>query len=79
MKARVYLRVAPTARGFRYAATGKPSSLPLMNGNDVLPTIAFAIDLNLPADAFRIPLICSLDLSLEQLQPITRTEVEVAP
>jgi len=57
MKARVYIRMAPTSRGFKFAANAKPSHTPLMSGEEILPTIAFALDLELPPGAFNIPVV----------------------
>jgi hypothetical protein len=75
VRARVYLRIAPTARGFKYAATGKPSSAPLMNGYDALPTIAFGFDVNLPAGAFNVPVVGKLDVSESALHPVVAVEL----
>jgi hypothetical protein len=59
MRARVYLRIAPTSRGFRYQATTKPSRAPIMDGSgqfaEPLPTIALGVDLLLPDDVFAVP------------------------
>lgn len=53
MKARVYLRVAKTAKrggnpGFKVAATVKPNAYPLEASDGWLPTAAFAVDLDIP-------------------------------
>lgn len=51
MRTRVYLRVARDKRGkARVVATAKPSAMPLVSGTPgaALPTVAFAIDLNVP-------------------------------
>lgn len=75
MRARVYLRIAPTARGFKFAATGRPSSTPLMNGIEALPTLAFAIDLRLPTGAFEIPVLADVEVPVAALHPTIPVEV----
>jgi len=53
MRAKVYLRVAPTSRGFRVQATTKPSAAPLNDAaGRIMPTIAFALVLNIAPEAF---------------------------
>lgn len=57
MKTRVYLRVARDKRGkARVVATVKPNARPLEAGGarplDFLPTVAFAVDLNVPDSMF---------------------------
>lgn len=76
MKATVYMRVAKTARGFKYAATGKPSRVPLMNGDEPLPTVAFALVLALPADAFTVPVVAEIELTSDRLTPVVAVERE---
>jgi hypothetical protein len=60
MKVITYLRVAKYGGGpgrrspYKVAATAKPSYVPLESGTGVpLPTLAFAVELDLPEDAFK--------------------------
>jgi len=59
MKAKVYLRIAKNPHGrtpFKVAATAKPTYAPLMTGGydaKALPTLAFAVVLDIPEDAFK--------------------------
>jgi hypothetical protein len=73
-RAKVYLRIAKTSRGYKYAATSKPSTAPLMNGYDPLPTIAFSFVVQLPEYAFDIPLVGELNVPLDALQPCVEIE-----
>lgn len=79
MKARVYLRVAPTTRGWRFAATSKPSGMPLTaaGGTEVLPTIAFGIDLELPPRAFDIPIAGTLVVPELALHAVPAADVVI--
>lgn len=60
MRARIYLRIAKTStggrggsKGFRVAATSKPSHRPIeASVGEPLPTAAFAIDLVIPDEMF---------------------------
>ena len=52
MRATCYLRIAKTARGYRFASTTKPTFDPLRTGFDALPTVLVRLNLELPADAF---------------------------
>lgn len=79
MKARVYLRVARTSRGFKFAATGKPSTTPLLNGSEVLPTIAFGLDLDLPVGAFHVPIVGQVDVPMVALHPCIDVELVEEP
>ncbi len=53
---RIYLRIGKTEKGHRVEADTKPSTRPLYtktySGEKYYPTISFAIDVNLPLDAF---------------------------
>lgn len=56
MKARIYLRLAKNANGrhpFKVEANTSPWHAPLKKGDEHLPTVAFAIDIVLPDDAFK--------------------------
>lgn len=74
MRARVFLRIAPTSRGFKVIATSKPSHAPISDGYGVLPTIAFGLVLNIADDAFRVPQIAELDVPANV--PVVSAEVE---
>jgi hypothetical protein len=77
MKVRVYLRVAPTSRGFRVAATTRPSSEPLRGSNgDGLQTFAFVVVFDLPANVFDPPQLAEVAVPAEALTPIAEAEVE---
>jgi hypothetical protein len=72
MKATVYLRVAKGPRGPKFAATTKPSRAPLTTGGwneKHLPTVAFALLLNIPDEAFDQAgqVIAEIDVPAEQL------------
>lgn len=80
MKVRVYLRVAPTSRGFKVAATSKPSTEPLRTQgyghNEALPTVAFAIVFDLPRGAFDVPVVAEVAVDANSLR-LLPTDVEV--
>jgi len=76
MKARVFLRMAPTGRSFRYVATSKPSYQPIYDSHgNALPTIAFSLMLNLPAYAFEINSAGEVDVPLDAIQPAVEPEL----
>jgi hypothetical protein len=57
MKARVYLRIAKmkkTSRnpGYKVQAGVRPSDVPLSTESQWLPTVAFALDLDIPDEKF---------------------------
>lgn len=54
MKVRVYLRVAKTQtkRGFSVDGRNTPTNRPLEDRTRVLPTVAFALDLDIPDALF---------------------------
>ena len=58
MKVTAYLRVAKTEKsgrnrqGVRFAVGSNPDQRPLETDRYVLPTVAFAIDLDIPDEAF---------------------------
>ena len=64
MRATCYLRIARTVRGYRFAATTKPTFDPLRAGYDALPTVMVRLNLELPADAFN-PVDAVADVVLE--------------
>lgn len=76
MKVRVYLRIAPTSRGFKVAATSRPSQAPLTAGYDVLPTIAFGLVFDLPREAFDVPIVAEVAVNASELH-LLPTEVTV--
>ncbi len=57
---KVYLRVAKGRRGYKFSATAKPNHEPLYiqgynsrgRRKNYLPTVHFALDLNIPRSAF---------------------------
>lgn len=59
MKCRVFLRVAKTksSKGYRVAASTRPNDSPIRNDAwskpDFFPTVAFAVDLDIPESAFK--------------------------
>jgi len=80
MKVKVYLRIAPTARGFKVNATTKPSRQPLRAGSysdDWLPTVAFAVVFDIPSEAFRT----AEHVIAEVVVPVERVQIaaEVEP
>ena len=76
MKATVYLRMAQTSRGFRYAATSKPSSTPLFDPHgEALPTIAFALSLTLPPGIFNVPVVAEVVVPDSAIRPVVDAEV----
>jgi hypothetical protein len=79
MRARVYLRIAPTSRGFRYQATTKPSRAPIMDGSgqfaEPLPTIALGVDLLLPDDVFAVPVVGELVVRDSDVAPLVSVEL----
>lgn len=74
----IYLRVAATARGFRAAATTRPNSTPLTDSlGDALPTVPFAIRVNIPAELWRYHERIVAELSLPV--PNIDADVELVP
>jgi hypothetical protein len=74
----IYLRVAATARGFRAAATTRPNESPLVDSNgDALPTVPFAIRVNIPAELWRYHERVVAELTLPV--PVTEADVELVP
>lgn len=73
---RCYLRIAPTTRGFRVAATTKPSSTPLSEADGTpMPTLQVGLMLKLPAGAFEPPMIAELEVQRGQLRPVVEASV----
>jgi hypothetical protein len=72
MKVRVYLRIAPTSRGFRVAATSKPSTEPLRSTSyghaEALPTVAFGVLFDLPREAFDVPVVAEIAVDPNSLR-----------
>lgn len=57
MKARIYIRVAKSNRGYKVAASVKPNNEPLYTlgyrgEKDFLPTVAYGVDFNIPDELF---------------------------
>jgi hypothetical protein len=72
MKFKVYMRVAKTKgpQGFKVIATTRPSTAPLTTGNyndPPLPTIAFAIVLDINPEAFKYAEQVIAELPIEPL------------
>lgn len=77
MRATVYLRIAQTSRGYRFAATAKPSGIPLTDqAANVLPTIEFGLALDLPAGAFDVPIVATVPIPDGALRAVLASEVE---
>ncbi len=58
MKTTVYLRVAKRSQPYRgstmkFAASDFPNALLIESGEEFLPTVAFALDLDIPEKMFR--------------------------
>jgi hypothetical protein len=72
VKQKVHLRVAKDARGKGHVmATARPSSTPIYNNrNQPLPTVAFAVVLNVPDELFdqAQKVIAEIDVSGDQVQ-----------
>lgn len=70
---RIYLRIGKTTGGFRVEADTRPNTKPLSSrnytGEKYYPTISFAIEVNLPIDAFSQAerVIAHLNVHPEQL------------
>jgi hypothetical protein len=68
MRVKAFIRIAPTARGFKIAATHKPPSGPLSdNYGNPLPTATFSAVFVLPNDAFDIPHVGEVEIPSELL------------
>jgi hypothetical protein len=86
MKTTVYLRVAKGPRGAKFAASTKPNQRPLTSGgwNEThLPTVAFALRLNIPDEAFDEAgrVVAEIDVPPDQLsiaaEVVPRDEIEI--
>jgi hypothetical protein len=78
-KLKVYLRVAKThgSAGHRVVATTRPSHLPLSDTyGSVLPTIAFAIVLDIDAAAFRQAERVMAELAIEPERVMVAAELD---
>ena len=72
-KIKVYIRIAKTLRGYKIITTDKPSYKPLFSASwrpIYYPTVAFAIILNLPDDAFEraTEVIGEMNVEMEELR-----------
>lgn len=75
MRVRAYIRIAPTSRGFRVAASVKEPSGPITDSyGNVLPTVVFRANFILPNTAFAVPDIGDVDVPLEVLSPLLELE-----
>lgn len=54
MRVTTYLRVAPTARGYKVQASNREPTEPLRAGYDALPTITFKLVLHIPPEAWNV-------------------------
>jgi hypothetical protein len=73
MKVRVYLRVArTTARGTtKVMASTKPPREPLREPNgEALPTAYFGLDITLPDDMFRVPVVAEVEVPGERVHAL---------
>lgn len=84
MRTRVYLRVARDKRGkARVVATAKPNHRPLESGStrgpyDFLPTVAFAMDLDVPDAMFEQASRVVAELTIADDQAVIAAEVRDA-
>jgi hypothetical protein len=54
VKVKAHIRVAKTPRGAKVAATTKPTLAPLYDShNNILPTVAFAVEFDVPESMFK--------------------------
>jgi hypothetical protein len=80
MKQTIYLRVGKHVRGGKpkVAAGTKPSDRQLADSaGNPMPTIAFAVDVNIPDEMFRTAqrVVAELDISADNVQiPVTLTQ-----
>lgn len=79
MKVRAYLRVGKQRSGKpKVMASSRPSSTPVYDArNTILPTIAFAIDLNIPDELFLQAehVIAELDVTGDRSDPADELKV----
>lgn len=78
MKEKVYLRIAKTKKGYRYAVDKKKNHKPFDNGyadKTYFPTIIVALNLEIP-DNFFDKASAELDLKIEDLETATDIKVE---
>jgi hypothetical protein len=80
MKVKTHLRVAKTKRGARVVASSKPSQKPIIvdkgyASERVLPTVAFAVVLDVPDEAFKAAeaVLAEIEIPFER----TRVAAEV--
>ena len=57
MKTKIYLKIARGVRGVKVSASNKPSNAPFAEksyrGDKYFPTVAFAIELDIPDELFK--------------------------
>lgn len=83
MKVRAYLRVAKTGRGsrspYKIHASSKPDHRPLSSGygrsETVLPTVAFAIDVDIPDKLFKQAEQVIAEITIPEDQAVIAAEV----
>lgn len=82
MRHRIYMRVARTYRtpGYKVAASTEPDPRALRVGDNEVPTIHFAIEADIPSEAFEPRKWPSIGLDIDPRQSlaleVTQTEVE---
>lgn len=81
MKVKTYLRVAKTKRGAKVVAGSKPNQKPLVRDagyrtEEVLPTIAFAVILDIPDEEFARAEQVLAEIGVQPEQTTVAAEVE---
>jgi hypothetical protein len=75
MRVHTYIRIAPTTRGYRVAASIREPTGPITDSyGNALPTVVFRAAFILPSTAFAVPSIGDVDVPLEVLSPLLELE-----
>ena len=78
MKVRAYIKVgkASGSRRPKVRATTRPTPSPLVSeGGEVLPTVAFAVDLVIPDAAFKVPVVAELELPEDAVSALAEVKM----
>lgn len=77
MRVHAFIRIAPTTRGYRVAASVKEPNGPITDSyGNALPTVVFRASFILPSTAFAVPNIGDVEVPLEVLSPVLELEPE---
>jgi len=81
MKVKAFMRVAQTGRGYKVAASSKANQEPLFRqdyrGKEFLPTVSFAVVLNIPEELFNQAEkeIAEINLALNEVEIAAEVDV----